>query len=812
MKKWTSLLASAFLLFFLSCNEMDKYYDNDRHATSVSVGNAWDYLESRGNFTNFLAAVQKVGYEDLVRGKGLATIFAPDDEAFQKYFARHGYSSVNDVPDAELSNMVTYHLLYYSFNADRFMEYRPEGTTADDDYVGLYFKYRTRSRDANEMIEDPSKGKEVEVLHQEKYIPVFTPNLYGWYNNHGSSGSTGAVNYNYFYDSYGSDLWQGDNWVAGNEPYFRVSNAGVKEYSIITDNGYLYVLDDVVEPLKTIYQTIAADDNFSTFAHAYDRFKDLTYNEYLSLNYNNRDSAFLYQSTGLPSIAYERTSLTISSGESTSDMEATLLGPLSSNTLTVFAPSNQAMESFYTTYWEPYYGVNNWDSIKFTPLLALMGEQVGTHRLWASAGPLLPSEISKGNAVTAVSYTPITIDPASDVVTKAFCSNGTLYGVNSLISVPKYFSYVTAPAFMNPKYNMFLLLMARSGVLDLYTAETQTFYAFYPSDDMLKNTQVGDGNSETLIYENAQPNKYGYEDITYSDGEATVSLGMAASARIVRSQVCDNMIEVAGSDEKIYRTTYSTFNYLYQKGDSIFSTAKYNSHYGFQGAQDNNDMITITEMTSDLPEVRNGRVFSLDGEKSATALMPEERSFEEISPNQSQIPWEFLETTAGTRNFYQTGIAGSLNDLTGRLQVYETIKAHDGGGTTVPRYIVFALSNQAVVDAWADRIITNGRNNLFSRYMPNLFVSVERSRLIDYPFPGDGMGTRTLYTFKTKTNTEGEYTSIQLDDMGTHLQLTDSKGRKVKVVNSFPYIYADCAVYIIDSYLDFGDDNTSTVQ
>ena len=63
MKKWTSLLASAFLLFFLSCNEMDKYYDNDRHATSVSVGNAWDYLESRGNFTNFLAAVQKVGYE-----------------------------------------------------------------------------------------------------------------------------------------------------------------------------------------------------------------------------------------------------------------------------------------------------------------------------------------------------------------------------------------------------------------------------------------------------------------------------------------------------------------------------------------------------------------------------------------------------------------------------------------------------------------------------------------------------------------------------------------------------------------------------
>ena len=45
MKKWTNLLASALLLFFFSCNEMDKYYDNDRHSTSVSVGNAWDYLD-----------------------------------------------------------------------------------------------------------------------------------------------------------------------------------------------------------------------------------------------------------------------------------------------------------------------------------------------------------------------------------------------------------------------------------------------------------------------------------------------------------------------------------------------------------------------------------------------------------------------------------------------------------------------------------------------------------------------------------------------------------------------------------------------
>ncbi|MBQ8424260.1 MAG: fasciclin domain-containing protein [Coprobacter sp.] len=789
MKKWTNLLASAFLLIFVSCNEMDKYYENERHSTSVSVGNAWDYLSERGNFTNFLAGVEKSGYKSLVSGTGLATIFAPDDEAFAKWLSKHGYGSIDAVPADTLKNVITYHLLYYAFNPDRFMAYSPDGVDSKDAYIGLYHKYRTKSRDAFDVIYDPAAGKDRKIYRYEKFIPVLTPNLY---QHLFYTGSTGKANYDYFF---GEGLWQGDEWVLGNEPYFRVANAGVKEYGIITDNGYIYTLDEVAEPLKTIYQVMDENENYSLFTRAYDRFRNLVYDEEYSQNYNNSDSIFIYNHIGLPSIAREWVAT-----------DPSYLDFLSRLSHTVFAPSNAAMQEFFDTYWAAYY--NDIEEVKYTPLMALMGEQIGFHRLYNENSLSLPTELNKGNIVTGISSTVVELNSASDILSKDFCSNGILYGVNELVATPKYFSYVTAPAFMNPAYNMYLLLMTKAGLEDLYTATNREFHVFYPTDAIMKNTTI---DGMPLIYENPRPHTYGYEDVTYSDGEGTVSVNRSAAARIVRSQVSDKVITVQGTDEKIFKTTYESFNYLYMKGDSIFSTATYNQHFGHRGANDYYDMLTVEEITSTVPGTINGHVYELKGDvtplggTNASALLPETSQFQSIDVNQSLLPWEFLDNSSA-RNFYTTGISASLNDSTGHLDVFETIKAIDGTTSTgeLPRFIVFALTAEATTAGYTDKIYVQGRSNVFKRYMPNLFVSVNRSRLYEYPFPGDGLGTRILQTYKQ--NAEGVCSTIQLDDMGTHLQLTDSKGRTAKVVNSFPYIYNDCAIYVIDNYLDFGDE------
>ncbi|MCD7710329.1 MAG: fasciclin domain-containing protein [Porphyromonadaceae bacterium] len=785
MRKGTNLLASAFLILFAfsSCNEMDKYYDNDKHSTSVSVGNGWDYLNSKGNFTNFLAAVDQAGYTDLVKGKGLATIFAPDDEAFEAYFARHGYSSLSDMPAEEVSNMITYHLLYYNFNGERFMTYKPTGTSTTDNYVGLYFQYRTKSRDANEEVYDPGDGTDHLVFHYEKNVPVFTPNLFNFY------GSTGRQNYDYFY---GDGLWEGDNYVEGDDPYFRVSNAGVKEYDIITDNGYIFVLDDVVEPLKTIYQTMSENPDYSQFTAAYDRFKALYYDEDISQDYGYGDSLYIYQHSGLFSIASEWP-LAVSE---------TLLGPLAYGSLTVFAPSDQAINEFFNRYWAEYY--DDFASVNFNPLYTFMGEQLAIHRLNGQIGPCLPSEVDAGNVVTAVSATAVDVT-SSEVTDPAFCSNGIFYGVQKVCE-PKYFSYVTAPAFINPDYNMFLILMQRAGVLDLYTADNQYFYAFYPTDEILQNTAVGGGVEETMEYVNPQPNRYGYEDVVYVDGDETPSVNGGKAKRIVQSQFCDKVIELS-TGEKIYHSTYGSYNYIYQNaGDSLFSSQLYYEHYGKVYPDDNN-MIKAEPITN--ISVKNGEAYALVGESNASALMPVEDDFESLSVKTSTyLPWELTETTYGARNFYVSGLNAFIDENTYESTIFTTMKEVGGSGAT-PQYIVFALTNNAVMNAWDDGIIATGtgarKTNRMDRYLPNVFVPVEENMLTGYPFPQDGEHYGALKTFKITA--DGQRSSIILDTSSYPMTVTtDQMDHTVPVVNAFPYIFSDCAIYIIDEYLDFGED------
>ncbi|MCC8173295.1 MAG: hypothetical protein LIO65_02570 [Odoribacter sp.] len=55
-------------------------------------------------------------------------------------------------------------------------------------------------------------------------------------------------------------------------------NAAVIEAGLPTDNGYLYVLDEVYEPLRTLYEAIEEPkaDDFSVFLKLYDKFAEPT--------------------------------------------------------------------------------------------------------------------------------------------------------------------------------------------------------------------------------------------------------------------------------------------------------------------------------------------------------------------------------------------------------------------------------------------------------------------------------------------------------------------------------------------------------
>ena len=120
--------------FFLSCEDkMDEHYEKPEWLK----GTAWEVLSNEygGKFSMFLEAAELSGFKPILDGKSVATVMAPDNDAFAAYLEEHGYVSVKDIPTDDLKKLIGYHLIYYSYSKSDLENFRPEdsATSKDDD-------------------------------------------------------------------------------------------------------------------------------------------------------------------------------------------------------------------------------------------------------------------------------------------------------------------------------------------------------------------------------------------------------------------------------------------------------------------------------------------------------------------------------------------------------------------------------------------------------------------------------------------------------------------------------------------------------
>ena len=337
MKKATFLRKMLWMLFvpFLAVSCEDKMSEHYEVPDWVP-GSAWEVLSSgeHGNYSIFLEGVERAGYKAMLEGKSILTIMAPDDEAFQAYLSKKGYASIKDMPVDEVKKVIGYHLLYYSYNKEDLVNFRPNGSAETDEEqnedAGLYYKHRTKSADAPTMEMNPATGSEVMVYHRERFLPVFS------YRYFQTLGLDAKRNYEYFYPN---STWTGDDG-------FNVSNASVKEYGIIANNGYIHTVKQVVEPLETIYKELKASGNYSTFLSLYDASGYYEPNDELTELYADAygvDTLYQYkhEANGLPNIACEW---------AVDDMIN--FNYLTRVAYTVFAPSNAAIDDFFNRFWK----------------------------------------------------------------------------------------------------------------------------------------------------------------------------------------------------------------------------------------------------------------------------------------------------------------------------------------------------------------------------------------------------------------------------------------------------------------------------
>lgn len=446
------------LLFFSSCS--DDWSNRIPETSNLQKGFTNEILQNRGNFTIFLDAMNKAGYGDLIQGKGLSTIFAPTDNVFKRYLKKHNYASIDDMDAEELRVLIGYHIIKYSYSQDLFLNFQP---TQEGEHVlpGVCYKHRTTVRDAISTRFDPVSKKTLKIFNREKYLPVFNSNMFI------SLGIKDQESeYKYFYPK--------SNWY-GDIDRIYPANAGVSEASIPTDNGYLYIVDQVIEPLRTIHGVMEDSTlDYSLMGELYDRFPNYKYDADLSSKYAEAgDSLFIFYHMNTPNFA-----LLDIANEWTSDREDWKL--LGRDACNAFVPNNQAMKDFFQEFWQDPSLSQKYESYETIDRLALF-YLVNNHFL-RSQGPTFPQHLREG-LMNSWGYR-YNFDVDMDVKHREICGNGVMYGIQK-VEIPAIFETATRPVFQSPKYRMFSYMLMKAGMLSVIANKERRLTIFLPSDAVL---------------------------------------------------------------------------------------------------------------------------------------------------------------------------------------------------------------------------------------------------------------------------------------------------------------------------------------
>lgn len=741
------LLLGIVSLFVSCAKTADEHYD----VPDWIQGSVWEILESsqERTYTQFLKGVELTDFRPYLEGKGLLTVMAPDDEAFAQYLSEKGYAGVEEMyqqdPD-ELKKLIGFHLLYYAYNKAMMRNYRPEGQVGMPEELeavtaGMFYKFRTRSASVISEHVDPMTQRKVAVYHLERFMPVFSKEFFQ------RKKITPESNYSFFYPE---SSWTGD---AG----FNVSNASVDTYEVVANNGYVYMVDRVIEPLETIHEEMKKNPDFSTFLNLYDSYSFFEYDPNLSIDYGpsvNKDSLFLHKHlNNLPPIALEWPTSVFWN-----------LGTLASVSYSVFAPSNRAINAFFDTYWKNS-GYTNLNDLDPLVLSTFLSEYV------YGGSVVFPEEISSGSIISSFG-TVYNFDPMSASVRK-MCVNGAFYGLDE-ISGPQVFNTVAGPAFQYKKHRSFLYALQASGQLVALSAPLK-YTVLIPSDAAFVTQgytlEAGD-NGNFIAEENL-------------DGEKQAVAGTTL-ANIVNAHTAVGEFHITANGTQVIPTVMP-YNYLYVKNGEITSSNNFNKILDPNGVA---PFVPFQEITNQGDSWINGKTYSYGESRGLFTSIFESDGLKKVLANNNDSRYPYF---AFAQLLRKAGLVSGDNIL----------------GIS-GRFIAFIPKNEVIYEALANNKIpgvtngtlgTNGSwtgafdTQAMRDYLYNYFVSA--AQITTCPYPGSEMASGDYFTYA------GTY--LTYTDNNTSLAVkTKGASRSSAVIpdyDYFPFAFNDGSFHFIDAIL-----------
>lgn len=473
MTKFKPLIWPALIvLFLIGCKEEPIKYQRP----SWLAGKVYTQILDQPELSTFAKCIELVGYDSIIDVSGSYTVFAPTNDAWNTYLSQKPYNTIEDIPMSELLRIVKYHIVQNPWSKSQLRSldiygwidtldlnnnepkgFKRETILLDDDQK--YGISTTGSgRDKRMIIVDTLKtnwSRKV-ATDARKYVPIFYQEYFSIYD-------LDISDYQFYFDR---------SFESSNDLYF--AGAKIVSDEISAENGFVYQIDKVVEPLKNAYQFLSdtkGEYQYTDFLDVVNLFPEFEYNDQKTLDQPGADLGLEVDS--LFDLTYPELTFDLTK-EKTSPPTGTYGLP---QNVTIryhhglMAPTNDAFQSLISQYIQVPggWGTLNGAPINIKKIIA---------NTYLAANPIYPTDFTKG--FYNGEFDIVKLDEGN-IVQKEFGSNTTFIGLKEPV-VPRAFSSVTGPVYLKRGYSKVMYAIEQAGLLPALKRPNKNYMFFVESD------------------------------------------------------------------------------------------------------------------------------------------------------------------------------------------------------------------------------------------------------------------------------------------------------------------------------------------
>ncbi|MCF8379235.1 MAG: fasciclin domain-containing protein [Bacteroidales bacterium] len=597
-------------LFFSGCTkdieDLEKY-----NRPNWLEGDLFTQISTDSSLSIFRQCMELTKLDSSVGITGSYTIFAPNNAAFQQYFVKHPEYNyqVQNIPEKELKYLTQMHIVEDAWTINQLQSITITGwiDPKEKNPGRLVYKHKTickypnqkywiKNNNGNITITDSANANSYRIVYppSPKFVPIFFPGYF-------AENNLSEDDYEFYFD----------------RPYSNSSiyyaGAQIISSEIFAENGLIYKIDEVVEPILNAHQILEKNDNFKYIRELLWLFPEfeidedatrsqpeavqgLDYEDLYKLSYPDLNTAFsvhnelLYDS--------EQTTHVINAG--------------------FVAPNDVAFEAFLDNVVTNRSGFPHYTGWSAVPR-ELKRIIVRNHLFFS---PIYPSN---ANGVRSFEQDEIEVGEGL-VENKYYSSNSTFLETNEVL-VPKAFSSVSGAVYLRPAYSWFMYALEESGMVNrLKDAEIE--YSFFAISDQI----LSEDSSLYFTWTNRDLNTYKLRAFSRSSyvwqdmkgkvlrkrlmNQIGISVPNGSANKEFIENLAGNYIIYSNSTNEVRGGSLSKFGY---NGDSTITTKAYPlEEIAYNGItyQVNGWMIPskttlLTAMTNSLQKVKRKKFMDL---------------------------------------------------------------------------------------------------------------------------------------------------------------------------------------------------------